>query len=440
MQKGTPFCLVSSDVQPAPGTAEFLICPRCLAVQKTITPAWQAMANQIYAQYDINHQSHGAEPTVFDSAKGSGPRSLMLLRNLLDMVELAEKGRLLDIGCSNGNLLKSFHGLRPGWKLSGAELLEQWKDTVLSLPGVEAFYSGPSPAAYAGLFDVISLSHVLEHIPGPVAFLKAISSQLTTHGRLLLATPNLRQNPSDLIIADHCSHFEEDSLAYVAKAAGLRVDCLSTKMLPELAVYSRHRPPDAPRPAPAAVGRVQQRCLYYFGLLEKRVGQQRPAEGRPFTAGRQCRLLDDARCSAQGGLSWMKTRADRSRASGLPIFGPAQRPSGVVFIPMSVAGRRSLIAGGSAGRFRYVATNRQFSGSTFYELSNFVAAGMTSFWSELGAVRGLFAARGIGSTPANKAAAAGRRSADVAGACHRGGLDHRFRSARRLHCRGRCEA
>ena len=45
--------------------------------------------------YDINHQSHGAEPTIFDSAKGSGPRSLMLLRNFLDAVELAARD-----GCS----------------------------------------------------------------------------------------------------------------------------------------------------------------------------------------------------------------------------------------------------------------------------------------------------------------------------------------------------
>ena len=144
-QDGTPFRLVSSDVQPVSGTAEFSICSNCLAVQKAVTPAWQAMADQIYASYDINHQSHGAEPMIFDSAKGSGPRSLILLRNFLDTVALADEGRLLDIGCSNGNLLKSFHSLRPSWKLSGSELLDTWKETVLSLPGVEHFYSGPNP-------------------------------------------------------------------------------------------------------------------------------------------------------------------------------------------------------------------------------------------------------------------------------------------------------
>ena len=233
IQKGTPFRLVSSDVQPVVGTAEYSLCSNCLAVQKIATPAWQAMAAHIYANYDINHQSQGAEPTIFDSAKGSGPRSLMLLRNFLDTVTLPGQGRLLDIGCSNGNLLKSFHGLRPEWKLSGAELVDRWRDTVLALPGVEAFYSGPNPDDYEGKFDVISLSHLIEHIPDPVTFLKAVARHLTPHGRILLATPNLRQNPIDLIIADHCTHFDEDSFTHVARRAGLGIELLSTSMLPK---------------------------------------------------------------------------------------------------------------------------------------------------------------------------------------------------------------
>ena len=194
-----------------PGTAEFSICPNCLTVQKAATPAWHAMAERIYGGYDINHQSHGAEPRIFDSAKGSGPRSAILLRNFLDAVSLPEKGRLLDFGCANGNLLRNFHRLRPSWSLSGSELTDTWRETILALPAVEAFYSGPDPA-YAGSFDVISLSHVLEHIPDPVPFLKNIARYLAGRGRILLAVPDLRQNPIDLIIADHCSHFDRNSL------------------------------------------------------------------------------------------------------------------------------------------------------------------------------------------------------------------------------------
>ncbi|MGD9886061.1 MAG: hypothetical protein AB7F22_21760 [Reyranella sp.] len=44
---------------------------------------------------------------IFESAKGSGPRSLILLQNLLDIIDLPATGRLLDIGCANGTLLRS---------------------------------------------------------------------------------------------------------------------------------------------------------------------------------------------------------------------------------------------------------------------------------------------------------------------------------------------
>ena len=369
IQKGTPFRLVSSDVQPVVGAAEFSLCSHCLTVQKTATAAWQAMAEHVYANYDINHQSEGAEPTIFDSAKGSGPRSLILLRNFLETGELAEEGRLLDIGCSNGNLLQTFHSLRPRWILSGAELVDQWKETVLALPGVEAFYSGPNPA-YLGRFDVISLSHVLEHIPDPIPFLKAISGHLTPGGRLLLAVPNLRQNPSDLIIADHCSHFDEDSLAYVAGKAGLGIELLSSTMLPKelVAVLSLRRPACAPDVAEADAHQAstKARCLFYFELLDevRRSARTCAQENRPFgimgSSIAACWTMLELEGKAAFFVDEDQNRIGR-QLMGRPIVAPAQMPAGaVVFIPMSVAVAEKIIDRWKQlpVDFRYVPTNR----------------------------------------------------------------------------------
>jgi SAM-dependent methyltransferase len=371
IQKGTPFRLVSSDVQPVVGAAEYSLCSHCLTVQKTATPAWQAMAEQVYANYDINHQSQGAEPMIFDSAKGNGPRSLILLRNFLDTGELAEEGRLLDIGCSNGNLLQTFHNLRPRWKLSGAELVDQWKETVLALPGVEAFYSGPNPA-YTGRFDVISLSHVLEHIPDPIPFLKAISGHLTPGGRLLLAVPNLRQNPSDLIIADHCSHFDEDSLTYVAGMAGLGIELLSSTMLPKelVTVLSLGRPACAPDVARAEAdahrASTKTRCLFFFELLDevRRAARTYAEEDRPFgimgSSIAACWTMLELEGKAAFFVDEDQNRIGR-QLMGRPIVAPAQMPAGaVVFIPMSVAVAEKIIDRWKQlpVDFRYVPTNR----------------------------------------------------------------------------------
>jgi SAM-dependent methyltransferase len=338
VQKGTPFRLVSSDVQPVVGTAEYSLCSNCLAVQKTATPAWQAMAEHVYANYDINHQSQGAEPTIFDSAKGSGPRSLIL---------------------------------RPRWKLSGAELVDRWKETVLALPGVEAFYSGAN-SAYAGRFDVISLSHVLEHIPDPIPFLKALSGHLAPGGRLLLAMPNLRQNPSDLIIADHCSHFDADSLAYVVGKAGLGIDLLSTTMLPKelVAVLSLRRPAQVPDVASAQAdahrASTKARCLFYFELLDnvRRTARSWRLENRPFgimgSSIAACWTMLELEGKTDFFVDEDQNRIGR-QLMGRPIVAPAQAPAGaVVFIPMSVAVAERIIERWKqlAVDFRYVPTNR----------------------------------------------------------------------------------
>jgi|FEC22Drversion2_1045045.scaffolds.fasta_scaffold00309_3 SAM-dependent methyltransferase len=366
-QDGTPFRLVSSDVQPVDGAAEYLFCGNCSAVQKAVTPQWQAMANRIYANYDINHQSLGAEPMVFDTAKGSGPRSLILLRNFLDKVDLPETGRLLDFGCSNGNLLKSFHGLRPAWRLSGQELFDTWRDTVLALPGVEAFYSGAEPS-YDGTFDVISLSHVLEHLQDPAAFLKRIACRLSDRGRILIASPNLRQNPIDLVNADHCTHFEEHSLSYVIDEAGLSTELLSSRLLPKelVAIVAPRRGQEGRSVQPTDSADAKERCLFYFRLLEevRKAGRAAAAEKRPFGIMGSSIAACWMNLELAGAVDFFVDEdPDRvgHQLTGLPILPPAEVPPGsLVFIPMSVPVAEKIM-----GRwrelpidFRFVASNR----------------------------------------------------------------------------------
>jgi SAM-dependent methyltransferase len=372
-QQGTPFRLVSSDVQPVSGTAEFSLCANCLTVQKAVTPTWQAIADRIYVQYDINHQSLGAEPMIFDSAKGSGPRSAILLRNFLDAVALPQEGRLLDIGCSNGNLLESFHDLRPAWKLSGSELVDTWREAVLSLPGVERFYSGPDPS-FDGTFDVITLSHVLEHVPDPIAFLKQHAGQLTERGRILVASPDLRQNPIDLVIADHCTHFEEHSLAYVAEKAGLAIELLSASLLPKELVAILSRRGDAATSAEASDGvdargsDSRERCLFYFNLLEdvRKAARSMAGEKRPFgimgSSIAACWMMLELDGRVDFFVDEDPHRIGHELAR-LPILAPQQVPAGaLVFIPMSVPVAEKII---HRWRhlpldFRFVASNRAY--------------------------------------------------------------------------------
>lgn len=347
-QGGARFRLVSSDAQPVQGTAEFCVCPACATVQKAVTPAWRAMAARIYACYDINHQGRGAEPMIFDSAKGNGPRSLILLRNLLETIDLPSHGRLLDIGCSNGNLLKSFHGLRPAWKLSGSELSETWREAVTALPGVERFYSGLNPG-YESPYDLISLSHVLEHVTDPAAFLREISRHLAQDGRIVLAVPDLAQNPLDLLIADHCTHFDSHSLASVVRHAGLTIDLLSANLLPkELIAVLSHAPMQAEtserKRSPADLVRS------HLSLIEdvREAAWRAAATGQVFgimgSSIAACWLMQELAGRVGFFVDEDPNRVGHDLA-GLPILGPDRVPTdAVVFIPMSELVARKIIA------------------------------------------------------------------------------------------------
>jgi 2-polyprenyl-3-methyl-5-hydroxy-6-metoxy-1,4-benzoquinol methylase len=386
-QAGARFRLVSSDAQPVEGTAGFCFCPACGTVQKAVTPAWRAMTERIYARYDINHQGRGAEPMIFDSAKGSGPRSLMLLRNLLDAIDLPDSGRLLDIGCSNGNLLKSFHGLRPAWKLSGSELSDTWREAVTAMPGVERFYSGLDPD-YAGPYDLVSLSHVLEHVTDPAGFLRRIAGQLGEGGRILIAVPDLGQNPMDLLIADHCTHFDNQSLASVAQRAGLAIDLLSPTLLPKelIAVLSRApRRAEIPKRPPARPARTTMPGKWvglppHFRRREgspadlvrahfSLIGEVREAARHAATAGRAFGIMGSsiAACwlmqELEGRVGFFVDE-DRNRVghdlAGIPILAPDQVPRhAVVFIPMSPTVAHKIIQ-----RWQHLPVDFRFAAST----------------------------------------------------------------------------
>jgi SAM-dependent methyltransferase len=217
-------------------------------IQTIVTPAWQSECDEIYRGYTIYHQSQGVEQPVFDNASGVGhARSGAIMAALKDRVALPAAGRWLDIGCGNGAMLRACSRALPGWALCGSEVSNKYKSAIESIPGVERLFTCPI-AEIPGSFDVISLIHVIEHIPGPRSFLQQISAKLKPNGLLLLEAPDCRQNFFMLMVADHCSHFSAGMLADVASGAGYEVLHAADTWLPkEITVVGRK--PAAPRSA-----------------------------------------------------------------------------------------------------------------------------------------------------------------------------------------------
>jgi SAM-dependent methyltransferase len=109
---------------------------------------------------------------------------------------LAGVKRCLDIGCSAGSLLDAFqraYGCQVVGVEPGAAYREYARgrglDVVASLEDL--------PSTKPGRFDLISLAHVLEHLPDPVGYLANLrESLLEPGGWLLVEVPNLYAHDS----------------------------------------------------------------------------------------------------------------------------------------------------------------------------------------------------------------------------------------------------
>jgi 2-polyprenyl-3-methyl-5-hydroxy-6-metoxy-1,4-benzoquinol methylase len=361
-----PLGLVSSDVQALEARVTWAVCPRCATIQKVIDRDWRRLAEGIYERYRINHQAAGEEPRLFNTPFGSGPRTEILLKYLLRLIDLPAAGKLLDIGCSNGNLLKSFHRIRPEWELYGYEISDMWKEEVLALPGVRGFHAGPD-VSYPFRYDLITVSHVLEHVPNPAAFLRPLLANLAPAGRLIVIVPNIRQNPIDLLIADHCSHFDAASLDRVLRVSGLPATDLTARAIPKELIAiagpaegetkkSRSDEPAVP---------ADKLCRDYFRLFDGVREAARAARAEASSFGIMGSSIAAAWLAREiGDVAFFADEDESRRGNSLmdrPIVSLAEAPAGAtVFIPMSRNVAERIIA--RAGRlpidFRYLDWNR----------------------------------------------------------------------------------
>lgn len=212
--------MVTSDCRPCSHTTAILCCSGCGTVQKLVDTAWHRAVHDIYASYEPYYQAGGAEQKVFDADGGSSVRSIRFLHHVIEKTSAADKGSLLDVGCGNGCLLTSMQQLRPNWRLSGFEPVENQEFAAKIRSEIGRFYSDTLDSV-TDRFDLVTLVHVLEHVNDPVAFLKRLANLLDQHGKIAIEVPDYAYNPFDLIIFDHCVHFDAQTLAMAAGSAGL---------------------------------------------------------------------------------------------------------------------------------------------------------------------------------------------------------------------------
>lgn len=130
--------------------------------------------------------------------------------------------RILDYGCAAGGRMSPF--LKAGYDVSGFDLNETFLAYAMSR-GIKRFEPTEK-------YDLIFLSHVVEHINEPIEFLrKAIAENLAPDGRIFITVPLIdhqvgHERHDNLLAEFHLAHkfyFTTESIQHLATLAGLEV-------------------------------------------------------------------------------------------------------------------------------------------------------------------------------------------------------------------------
>lgn len=111
------------------------------------------------------------------------------LKNKLNLINLeqSQKGRILDIGAGTGDFLLT--AKNDGWETVGVEPSERAKNIAIQ-KGIS--FVNEIDALENNSFDVITMWHVLEHVPNLELQIQELKRLLKPTGTLIVAVPNFK--------------------------------------------------------------------------------------------------------------------------------------------------------------------------------------------------------------------------------------------------------
>ena len=96
---------------------------------------------------------------------------------------------LMDIGCGDGSFLREMADR--GWQVSGVDFDAEAVALSRARHHLEVRVGTVESLVANGLkYDVVTASHVIEHVPDPIEFLRKCGQLLRPGGRIILRTPN----------------------------------------------------------------------------------------------------------------------------------------------------------------------------------------------------------------------------------------------------------
>ncbi len=219
----------AQSVQPVfefPGFQQHVqLCRDCGFVYVSPSPSEELLSRYYRTLSNYENPQTRGRPTAEDQRKHD--RALGMI---LDQYGARPPGRALDIGCA---VPYSLGRLRAeGWTVVGTDPSPQVAEIGRELYDVEVRTGLYQPELFSGepSFDVVIMSHVLEHLVAPVEVLRGVSRSLDRDGLLYVEVPDLLHPdvPFGYFTFEHLNYFTPRTLVALLAAAGFAPITLAT--------------------------------------------------------------------------------------------------------------------------------------------------------------------------------------------------------------------
>ncbi len=185
-------------------------------------PALDKLSSYYESEEYISHtdSSRSMMDKVYQMIKNYSVKKKLRMINKLSNT----KGRILDIGCGTGDLLASCES--NGWKINGVEPSDKARELAgnkissrdLLVENLEDL-SNDNNSKY----DVITMFHVLEHVPNLLEYVERLKQLLTEEGCLIIAVPNYKSYDAGHYrefwaaydVPRHLWHFSQEAIQHI---------------------------------------------------------------------------------------------------------------------------------------------------------------------------------------------------------------------------------
>jgi 2-polyprenyl-3-methyl-5-hydroxy-6-metoxy-1,4-benzoquinol methylase len=211
------------DIKRTHGVYNLLMCPKCRLAKTDPFPK-DSFMKELYSS-----RKYRDKGSRFIPLAETGIRFFRKFRQKR-IERFIRKGRILDIGCGRGEFLSLLK--ERGWEAIGLELNEETASNARKAFGLEIRTGSLVDAQFEdNFFDVITLWHVLEHLPDPVQTMDECRRILKPGGLLVIALPHFDSLQArisgkywfHLDLPYHLFHFMDKNMELFLRKFSLRV-------------------------------------------------------------------------------------------------------------------------------------------------------------------------------------------------------------------------